>query len=189
MGPRTVSVRRQHTSGPMATSDDWNGPSGLRCGRGRRHQRAIAMECRTAYSISMRVAKREEAVALAHGLGVGIHDLVARGEGGDEHHERGARHMEVGDERVDHVIRRPGHEIEVRRGIGARHHIAAPRRVSAPSARPSKRRATRAGSAAGASGSKALSSERTAVVPTAMTRLPARFVSMHGVGSPRPARG
>ncbi len=42
--------------------------------------------------------------------------------------------------------------------------------TSAPSARPSKPRAVTAGALAGAAASHALSSERTAVVPTAITR-------------------
>ena len=51
-----------------------------------------------------RVAKAEEAVALLDGGGVGIHDLVASGKCAHEHHERGTRHVEVCDQRVDHVI-------------------------------------------------------------------------------------
>lgn len=50
-----------------------------------------------------RIAETEEPVLLSHGLLVCVDDLIARGEGRNEHHERGARHMEVRDERVHHV--------------------------------------------------------------------------------------
>lgn len=50
-----------------------------------------------------RVAEAEEPVLLSHGLLVCVDDLITRGEGGDEHHERGARNMEVRDERIHHM--------------------------------------------------------------------------------------
>ena len=46
------------------------------------------------------VAEAVEAVALADGLGVGVEDALAPGEGGDHHEERRLREVEVREHRV-----------------------------------------------------------------------------------------
>ncbi len=71
-----------------------------------------------------RIAEAEEPVLLSHGLHVCVDDLIARGEGGDEHHERGARHMEVRDERVHHMEGRTRHEVQIGGGVLAHGDIA-----------------------------------------------------------------
>ena len=47
-----------------------------------------------------RVAEAEEAVALLHGDPVGVQHLLASGEGGNQHDQRGLRQVEVGDQGV-----------------------------------------------------------------------------------------
>lgn len=60
------------------------------------------------------VAEGEEAVALFDGVLVGGQNVLAGAEGGDEHHERGARHVEVSDEGIDHMELIAWQDIEAR---------------------------------------------------------------------------
>ena len=57
------------------------------------------------------VSEREEAIAFAHGMLVGGHDVIPRGEGAHEHHECGARDVEIRDERIHDVERAPREEV------------------------------------------------------------------------------
>ena len=149
------------------------------------------------------VAEGEEAVALVDGVLVGGQDVLASAESGDEHHERGTRHVEVGDEGIDHMELVARQDVETRglavagdkgaaaavgrrcRRIGRRSSEPAP--WSPPSAcaaaspvvscQPAAEAPPENPAAEEASGSQALSRLRTLVVPTAMTRPPAAWVA------------
>ena len=58
------------------------------------------------------VAEAKEAIPRLDGLPVCVHHLIARSKRRDKHHERGARHMEVGDKGIYHVIGASRHEVE-----------------------------------------------------------------------------
>ena len=60
------------------------------------------------------VAEGEEAITLVDGVLVGGQDVLAGAEGGDEHHERGARHVEVGDQGIHHVELIARQDVEAR---------------------------------------------------------------------------
>src|SRR3954469_12638512 len=62
-----------------------------------------------------RVAVAEESILLPHGLAVGGEDAVEAREGRDQHEERRARQMEVGEEPVDRAEPVAGRDEEIGR--------------------------------------------------------------------------
>ena len=99
--------------------------------RSKRSMRSI-VSARVSRDQQHRVAVAEEAVARVDRVAVQRHHVRVAGEGGDEHQQRAARQVEVGDQAVDDA------ELEARRdedvGLAA-HRLAACRRAPPTRAR------------------------------------------------------
>ena len=86
------------------------------------------------------VAEGEEAVALPHGLGVGVQDVLAPGKGADQHDQGALRQVEVGHQgvhalepvsRVDEDVRPAALRVHCAVGVGEALQSAAGRRADA----------------------------------------------------------